>query len=75
MRWSTKTLLCLEVVVCFAPVVLLLLPGVLLVPTQFVAISHEPLTWRGSASLMASPWCAGWDLEVSDFNVRREASE
>jgi len=67
MRWTTKTLLCLEVVVCFAPVVVLLLLGVLLVPMQFVAINHEPLMWRGSASLLASIACGGIGLVTLVF--------
>jgi hypothetical protein len=69
MRWITKSLLCLEIVVCFAPVVLVLLLGVLLVPIQFVAINHEPLLWRGSATLLASVACGGIGLVTLFFMV------
>ena len=54
LRNSTKILLSIEVVVCFAPVVLLLLLGALLVPFQFVVVNHEPLMWRGPASAWRS---------------------
>ena len=57
MRSSTKAFLCIEVIVCFAPMVLLLLLGVLLVPIQFVAINHEPLLWRDSAFVLAQVAC------------------
>lgn len=62
MRVATKVLLGIEVVVCFAPVALLLLVGALLVPFQFVAVNHEPLAWRGSASLIASVACGAVGL-------------
>ena len=54
LRPTTKVLLCIEVVVCFAPVVLLLLMGVLLIPIQFVALNHEPMLWQGPAALVGS---------------------
>ena len=69
MRWTSKVLLCVEVVVCFAPVVLMLLLGVLLVPIQFVAINHEPLTWRDSATLLASVACGGIGLVTLSFTL------
>jgi hypothetical protein len=67
MRWTTKTLICIEAIVCFAPVVLLLLLGVLLVPIQFVAINHEPLLWRDSASLLGSVACGAIGLATLLF--------
>jgi uncharacterized protein DUF6174 len=69
MRCSTKSLLCLEIVVCFAPVVLILLLGVLLVPIQFVALNHEPLLWRDSATLLAQVACGGLGLVTLFFMV------
>lgn len=66
-RPIAKVLLCIEVVVCFAPVVLLLLTGLLLIPIQFVALSHEPLLWRGPAALLASVVCGGIGLTTLLF--------
>jgi hypothetical protein len=62
LRLATKLLLCIEIVVCFAPVLLLLLLGVLMVPFQIVAVNHEPLLWRGPATLIASVVCGGIGL-------------
>jgi hypothetical protein len=62
LRLTTKVLLSIEVVVCFAPVLLLLLLGVLLVPFQLFAVNHEPLIWRGPATVIASVACGGIGL-------------
>jgi hypothetical protein len=62
LRPLTKVLVCVEVVVCFAPLLPVLLMGALLIPMQFVFLSHEPLLWRGSASLMASVACGAIGL-------------
>ena len=66
-RPTTKVLLCIEVVVCFAPVVLLLLMGLLLIPIQFLALNDEPLLWRGPAALLGSVVCGGVGLTTLLF--------
>jgi hypothetical protein len=57
LRKSTKLLLAIEVVACFAPSLLLLLVGALLVPLQIGGILEEPLIWQGPASLIGSVIC------------------
>jgi hypothetical protein len=51
---SAKRLLTIEVIVGFAPIVGLLLLGVLFVPTEIYAVFDEPLDWQGPAFLIGS---------------------
>jgi hypothetical protein len=67
MRWTTKIFVCIEVIVCFAPMALLLALGALLVPFQFVAINHEPLLWRDSATLLGTVACGAVGLATLSF--------
>jgi hypothetical protein len=51
---STKLLLTIEVVVAFAPSLVLLLFGILLLPVQIYALFTEPLIWQGPVYVMGS---------------------
>jgi hypothetical protein len=53
----SRVLLTVEVIVCFAPMLLLLVVGALLIPMQIVGIGYEPLIWRGPATLIGSVVC------------------
>jgi hypothetical protein len=48
MRTATKVLVTIEVVVCFAPVVLMLLLGVVVAPVQIYQAIADPLNWRAA---------------------------
>ena len=52
MRAFVKTLLVLEVVVCFGPMTLVLTMGALLLPIQVIALVNEPLLWEGPAEVI-----------------------
>jgi len=52
MRTFVKTLLVLEVVVCFVPMTLMLTMGALLLPIQMIALVDEPLLWEGPAEVI-----------------------
>jgi hypothetical protein len=54
LRKSAKLLLAIELIVGFAPIVGLLLLGVLFVPTEIYAIFEEPLDWQGPVFLIGS---------------------
>jgi hypothetical protein len=66
-RPAIKVLLGIEVVVCFAPMLVILLMGLLLIPIQFVALNHEPLLWRGPAMLVTSVACGAIGLVTLFF--------
>lgn len=53
-RYALKLLLILEVAICFVPMIVLLLFGLLLIPLQFVALANEPLLWQGPTYLIGS---------------------
>ena len=53
MKGIRKTLLCIEVMVCFAPAVLLLTTGVFILPFQLMFWAQEPVLWEGPAMLLA----------------------
>jgi hypothetical protein len=57
LRASTKILLTIEVVVCFAPIVLLLVVGVALTPMQSPVAIAEPLDWRSAVSVIGQVAC------------------
>ncbi len=51
---ALKLVLVLEVVICFVPMAVLLLLGLLLTPLQFIALEREPLLWQGPVYLVGS---------------------
>jgi hypothetical protein len=53
----SRVLLTIEVIVCFAPLLLMLVVGALLIPMQVLGISDEPLIWQGPATLIGSVVC------------------
>jgi hypothetical protein len=81
MRAIAKTLLILEVVVCFGPAAILLLLGALMVPMQIYALVYEPLLWDGPLHLIGFVVCGICGLAVlvfvlyqlfrTDGNIRR----
>jgi hypothetical protein len=52
LRAVFRTLLLIEVVVCFGPMTVMLLVGALLVPIQVIALFIEPLLWEGPAEVI-----------------------
>ena len=57
MRAFLKTLLALEIAVCFAPMTLMLAIGALLIPIQIIALVDEPLLWEGPFEVIGSVLC------------------
>ena len=62
LRRSTKLLLTIEVVVCFAPLLILLWLAAVLMPIQISAIDEEPLLWQGPAVVIGSVACGAIGL-------------
>jgi hypothetical protein len=52
MRAVLRTLLIVEMVVCFGPMTILLMMGALLVPIQVMALVWEPLLWEGPVEVI-----------------------
>lgn len=57
LRPSTKILLTIEVVICFAPVVLLLVVGASLAPFQVHVATTSPLDWRAAVTVLGLVTC------------------
>lgn len=57
MRPIVKSLLIAEVVICFAPLALVLAVGALMAPSQVFFFFEEPLEWEGPASLVGAVIC------------------
>jgi hypothetical protein len=62
MRSVLRTLLLVEVVVCFGPMTVMLMMGALLVPIQVVALFIEPLLWEGPAEVIGMVVCGSIGL-------------
>ena len=62
LRRSTKLLLTTEVIVCFAPLLVLLWLAGLLLPIQISALDEEPLLWQGPAVVIGSVACGAIGL-------------
>ncbi len=57
LRPATKVLLTIEVVICFAPVALMLLLGLVVAPVQIVQAVDDPLNWRSAISIIGEVAC------------------
>ena len=57
MRGACKTLLMLEILMCFGPMTLMLMIGALLIPIQIAALIYEPLLWDGPVEVIGSVLC------------------
>ena len=62
MRAPLKTLLVLELLVCFGPMTLMLMIGALLIPIQVAALFYEPLLWDGPVEVIGSVLCGAVGL-------------
>jgi len=62
MRALFKTLLVLEVAVCFGPMTLMLMIGALLIPIQVIALFLEPFHWEGPVQVLGSVLCGAVGL-------------
>ena len=62
MRAFLKTLLVLEVAVCFGPAILMLMIGALLIPIQVMVLFVEPVHWKGPVLLFGSVLCGAVGL-------------
>jgi hypothetical protein len=67
MRAAFRTLLILEVLVCFGPMALMLMIGALLIPIQIAAMIHEPLVWNGPVEVIGSVLCGAVGLSTPSF--------
>ncbi len=62
MRAFLKTLLVIEVAVCFGPMILMLMIGALLIPIQVMVLFVEPHHWEGPVLLIGSVLCGAVGL-------------
>ncbi len=62
MRTALRTLLLIEMVVCFGPMTVMLMIGTLLVPIQVIALFAEPLLWEGPAEVIGLVLCGSIGL-------------
>ena len=52
LRAVLRTLLLVEIVVCFGPMTVMLMMGALLIPVQVIALFAEPLLWEGPVEVI-----------------------
>src|SRR4029078_9597134 len=71
MRPIVKALLIAEVVVCFAPLTLMLAVGAIMAPSQVAGFIDEPLEWEGPASFVGSVLCGISGLSAVTFVMAR----
>lgn len=71
MRGWARSLLLVEILVCFLPCALLLLMGAVMLPMQVVFLFEEPLNWEGAAEVVLSVACGVIGLCALFFVVSR----
>ena len=57
LRPSAKVLLTIEILVCFGPVLLLLVVGVTFAPIQLVVATRDPLNWHSALTVVGQVTC------------------
>ena len=69
MRGPYKILLLIEVLICFGPMTVMLLIGVLLIPIQIFALIDEPLLWDGPVYVLGSVTFGGCGLGALAYTL------